>query len=357
MLGKVEPAGEPSFLQSSVWAQFKSEFGWRTHQLNHLGHEAGSGVVSVLSRTAGPGVRLAYVPHGAPSGSIPVLAEFSRNALSGPLRDCVFLRWDLPWEATPTLRNELQAAGFKAANVDIQPPDTVILDLRKSADELLSEMKSKTRYNIRLAARKGVVVASEGLPALDEWYELYRQTSRRDSISIHSQEYYQRLFELVGTAQCPPDGPEKAGATDGPEKAGAPSAPDAPAEIELLCARHEGELIAGIVVVYYRQQAVYLYGAGADHKRNLMAAYLLQWTALERAQARGCESYDLFGIPPSDDPQHPMHGLYRFKLGFGGDVVKRLGCWDYTRRPALYTAYCYAEAARNWYYKSFLKRR
>ncbi len=356
MLGKVEPPDEHSFLQSSVWAQFKSEFGWRRHRLDHLGHEVAdgskSGSVSVLSRKAAPGVRLAYVPHGAPSdpapnsasdsssapasSSISTLVEFSRNALSGPLRDCGFIRWDLPWETNPARHHELKTAGFKAARVDIQPPNTVILDLSKSADELLTEMKSKTRYNIRLAARKGVVLGSEGVQALDEWYELYRQTSRRDSISIHSQEYYQRLFELVGAAQ---------------------GTPNEPVEIELLCARHEGELIAGIVVVYYRQQAVYLYGAGADHKRNLMAAYLLQWSAIERAQARGCVSYDLFGIPPSDDPQHPMHGLYRFKVGFGGAIVQRLGCWDYTQAPGLYTAFCSAEAVRNWYFKTFLKRR
>ncbi len=337
MSAKAQHLQAPSFLQSQVWAQFKSEFGWRSHRLV-CDREHGAGYVSALSRRAGPGIRLGYVPHGAPSGPVSMLAECSRNALSGPLgtlRDCILLRWDLPWEATPELREELVALGFKAAHVDIQPPNTVILDLSNSADELLSEMKSKTRYNIRLAARKGVVVESEGLPALAEWYGLYRQTAQRDAISIHSPRYYQRLFELVG---------ESGGSADS-------------AHLELLCARHEGELIAGIVVVYYRGQAVYLYGAGADHKRNLMAAYLLQWNAIERAQARRCLSYDLFGIPPSNDPKHPMHGLYRFKVGFGGDIVQRLGCWDYTRRPALYTGFCYAEAARNWYFKTFRKRR
>lgn len=347
MSAKAEHLQAPSFLQSEVWAQFKSEFGWRPHRLV-CESEPGAGSVSALSRMAGPGIRLAYVPHGAPSGSVSMLADCSRDALSGPggpLRDCMFLRWDLPWEASPALREELRALGFKAANVDIQPPNTVILDLSKPADQLLSEMKSKTRYNIRLAARKGVVVESERLSALNEWYELYRQTAHRDSISIHSQQYYKRLFELI----------EQSG--DGSEVSADSSTTADPAVMELLCARHEGELIAGIVVVYYRGQAVYLYGAGADHKRNLMAAYLLQWSAIERAQARGCLSYDLFGIPPSDDPKHPMHGLYRFKVGFGGDIVQRLGCWDYTRRPALYAGFCYAEAARNWYFKTFRKRR
>ena len=341
MLGKAEHRhpDASSFLQSQLWAQFKSEFGWRPHTLLYE-TEQGTATVSALSRKAGPGARLAYVPHGAPFASASMLAKFSRDVLSGPagpLRDCAFLRWDLPWEASATLRAELKEAGFTAAQVDIQPPNTVILDLSKSADMVLAEMKSKTRYNIRLAARKGVVVESEGVSALDEWYQLYRQTARRDSISIHSQEYYQRLLELVAGAQQ--------------------SEPDEQAEIELLCARHEGELIAGIVVVYYREQAVYLYGAGSDYKRNLMAAYLLQWHAIERAQARGCVSYDLFGIPPSDDPDHPMHGLYRFKVGFGGAIVQRLGCWDYTRRPIRYKMLCYAESARNWYFKTFRKRR
>ena len=126
-------------------------------------------------------------------------------------------------------------------------------------------------------------------------------------------------------------------------------------EVGLFTATYEGELIAGIIVLLYGNRATYLYGASSNSKRNLMPNYALQWEAMKYAKETGCDEYDLFGIPPENDPGHPMYGLYRFKTGFGGKIIRRPGCWDLPLNPAGYRLYRTAEKVRNWYYKRFRK--
>jgi lipid II:glycine glycyltransferase (peptidoglycan interpeptide bridge formation enzyme) len=217
--------------------------------------------------------------------------------------------------------------------MDIQPPSTVLLDLNGPEAAILRGMKPKTRYNIGLAERKGVEV-NEGSPAdLPGWYALYGETARRDRITLHSEGYYRRLFSLAD--------------------AYGPGAP----ELQLLLARFEGELLGGIIVALRGQRAYYLYGASTARQRNLMFTYALQWQAIRLARERGCTSYDFFGIPPSNDPGHPMHGLWRFKTGFGGRIVNRYGCWDLPYSVVGYQGYHWVEVLRNWYYRRFRKRR
>ena len=112
-------------------------------------------------------------------------------------------------------------------------------------------------------------------------------------------------------------------------------------------------MLAGIVTLFRGPSAVYLYGASSGKKRNLMAPYALQVKAMEDAKASGCVEYDLYGIPPNNDPDHPMAGLYLFKTGFGGKIVHRPGCWDYPCYNLLYHVYFFAEKIR----KGFLNRR
>jgi lipid II:glycine glycyltransferase (peptidoglycan interpeptide bridge formation enzyme) len=283
---------------------------------------------------------LAYVPHGpdAAFAEDPARLEALSRALREHLpKNTVCLRWDLVTgtrvPAGASSDEEAREADpspqplpkpFRKPPADVQPPDTVVVAL--SADEtLLERMHKKTRYNIRLAEKKGVTVEKAGAEALAAWYALYRETAERDRISIHSETYYRDLFT---------------------------HAPD----LSLWLARYEGVLLAGNVVLVHGKTATYLYGASSNEHRNLMAPYALQWAAMTDARDRGATEYDLFGIPPTDDPAHPMHGLYRFKNGFGGDRVHRHGAWDFVFRPLLWTAWTRADALRVWYYKVWKKR-
>jgi lipid II:glycine glycyltransferase (peptidoglycan interpeptide bridge formation enzyme) len=210
------------------------------------------------------------------------------------------------------------------APVDVQPPDTVVIDLTAREEDLLAAMHKKNRYNIRLAERKGVRVAAGSASRMHEWYELYRETAARDAITIHARQYYERLFELADE--------------------------DEATRVRLYLAEHDGDLLAGIVVVIHGEGATYLYGASSNAKRNLMPNYALQWHAILDAKRCGCAWYDLFGIPPADEPIHPMHGLYRFKTGFGGSIVKRLGAWDVVLAPVRARLYRGAERLRDLYF-------
>jgi lipid II:glycine glycyltransferase (peptidoglycan interpeptide bridge formation enzyme) len=218
------------------------------------------------------------------------------------------------------------------SSADIQPPVTVIIDLLQETETILASMKSKTRYNIRLSARKGVTVRRYGVEMLDTWYSLYLETGKRDKIALHSYDYYRKVFEY--------------GSKEG-----------SGAEIRLYMAESEGKQIAGIVTCFYRGTATYLYGASSNEEREKMPAYALQWKAICDAKEYGCTEYDMFGIPPSDDPSHPMHGLYRFKTGFGGAITVKAGCFDFPLKKGSYLFFRLAEKARNYYYKKLKKRR
>jgi lipid II:glycine glycyltransferase (peptidoglycan interpeptide bridge formation enzyme) len=270
-----------------------------------------------------------------------VLAGLGRTLREYLPKSTAFVRFDPACsgveqpEARPVLRR---------AAVDVQPPDTVIVDVARTEEEILGGMKEKWRYNIRLAAKKGVSVrpfragtdsASSIDAGIDVFYALLAETARRDGIAIHSREYYAGLFSL---------------AAEYPESA--VLRPD----IRLYVAEHEGDPLAAVVTLFRGGEAVYLYGASSNRKRNLMAPCLLQWTAMRDAKASGCLRYDLFGIPPDDNPAHPMAGLYRFKTGFGGRILHRSGSWDFDLRPAAAPLFRFAEGMRKTL-RSFRKNR
>jgi len=332
-----------SLFQSRFWASFKSFFGWKPYYfiINDKN-------LIVLVRSFKKIFSLCYVPFAPDqedSEYICYIASVLKKHLPG---NCIFIRFDLPWEKENTQSEEKysknssqESNGFLKNNevlnslvksaVDIQPPSTVILDLSPSEDEILKGMKSKTRYNIRLSERKGVTVKQYGAEALDEWYEIYKETALRDKITLHNKDYYKKLFALSEELKDSPD-------------------------LRIYMAEVEGENIAGIITSFYSSTAIYLYGASKNTRRETMPAYLLQWKAMMDAKNEGCKSYDFFGIPPADDPSHPMHGLYRFKTGFGGRIVHRVGCYDYRINKFLYFVLRAAENIRNFYYKKYKKR-
>lgn len=338
-----ETLGAPNLLQSGFWAALKGAFGWDArafvvHCSGDDGHDMDVPLL-VLIRGLGAGRSLAYVPHGPePGGPLPgkpcdCLGLLSKKLEAHLPRGCLFVRFDPPWG---TWGEEAEAEAicrpFLKAPMDIQVPDTVIVDLSLGEEEILAAMKPKTRYNVRLAEKKGVRVFEGSVEDLGRWYELYRETGVRDGISIHDYGYYEKLFELAS------------------------SYPGERPKLRLLLAEAEGRLLAGIVTAVFGRRAVYLYGASSNELRNYMASYLLQWRGMLAAKADGALAYDFFGVPPRNDPDHAMYGLYRFKTGFGGRILHRPGSYDFPLSFFGYRAYRTAEALRRWYFKSFRKR-
>ncbi|MDR1306975.1 MAG: peptidoglycan bridge formation glycyltransferase FemA/FemB family protein [Treponema sp.] len=372
-----------SFLQTDFWGGFKGRFGWAAlaFTAEWLTGTAAAGLppaggppqsggetavlpLLVLHRRLGPALSFAYVPWGPelPAGYDAAARNVSAARLAAVLRgllprDTAFIRFDFPWycETTPALAPEpvppVSSAGraaagecsppekpFRRAAANVQPPDSVLVNLAPGEPAILGAMKPKWRYNVGLAEKKGVQVRIAGSSSpvrqeLETFYGMYRETAARDGIAIHGIGYYAALFEEAAKYVLPPG-----------------CRPDT----RLYIASHEGEDIAGIITLFRGREAVYLYGASANRKRNLMAPYALQWRAMRDAKTAGCVYYDLFGIPPEDpdiNPHHPMAGLYRFKTGFigggeGGVIIHRPGSWDYPCRPLAWALYSAAEKAR-----------
>jgi lipid II:glycine glycyltransferase (peptidoglycan interpeptide bridge formation enzyme) len=201
---------------------------------------------------------------------------------------------------------------------NIQPPRTILVELRGSEDEILARMKQKTRYNIRLAEKKGVTVRA--WEDLDGFHKMLLTTGGRDEFGVHSLDYYRRAYELFHPAGM----------------------------AELLVAEYEGRPLAALMVFAHGKRAWYVYGASNDEERNRMPAYLLQWEAMRWARRRGCEEYDLWGVPDEEEAaleagfetrQDGLWGVYRFKRGFGGRLKRAVQAIDRVYNPLLYRLY------------------
>lgn len=298
---------------------------------------------------------IAYVPYGPEIEPDPENQGYFLEQLSESLRtllppNCLMIRYDLSWQSiwakeedcydihgnwlgVPERRLQELRVNFntefwnlRKANTDILPSHTIFMDLAKQNEQLLESMKPKTRYNVKLAKRKGVQVKELGLDSLDVWYELYRQTALRNRFVLHDLEY----FRIVLSAR----------ANDS----------HSPAEVKLLVAELDGEALSAMFLVITGTRGTYLYGASATEKRNFMASYALQWHAMQVAKQSGCTEYDFFGVSPTDDRAHPMYGLYRFKTGFGGKTYHRMGCWDYPLDKEKYRYYTAQEFKNQSYH-------
>jgi lipid II:glycine glycyltransferase (peptidoglycan interpeptide bridge formation enzyme) len=214
---------------------------------------------------------------------------------------------------------DLLEHGWRFSPEQIQFRNTVLIDLSSTEDELLDRMKQKTRYNLRLAERKGVTVRV-GTP--DDWgllYRMYAETSQRDGFVIRDEQYYRTVWETFYNRFTP-------------SCLGRPV-------MEPLIAEVAGEPIAAVVIYQYAGKAWYLSGMSVSAHREKMPNYLLQWEAIRHAKAAGCSIYDLWGAPEEFDEGDPLWGVFRFKEGLGGRVLCTLGAWDYPARPTIYRGY------------------
>lgn len=317
-------------LQSWAWGEFKSRHGWRARRLTwETPH--GQIAAQVLTRTAMRFLRVLYVPRG------PLLdwhTESARTAALSALEDLarreravlIKIDPDVPVsrgtpgddQAQPagaSVQADLQRRGWMFSPNPVQFRNTVTLDLRPTEAELLAGMKQKTRYNLRLAERKGVRVRPGTAADLDLLFRLYVETAARDGFVIRPEAYYRDAwgsFMQAGLAQ-----PFVAEAAEG----GA------------------AQPVAGLVVFRYAQTAWYMYGMSSAAHRDKMPNHLLQWAAIRWARAQGCVTYDFWGAPDELNEQDSMWGVWKFKEGFGGEFVRGLGAWDYAPSPALYRLY------------------
>lgn len=344
---------QPHLLQTSQWADVKSDLGWQpiylywekingTYKMKSYSgknefQNKPAAAAMVLEKSQEPGLKIMYVPKG------PLLEDWgNRDLRIRVLKDLenlaqqhrvIHLKVDpdlslgqgIPGkedsfdsETGKEITKELINRGWLFSSDQIQYRNTVLVDLEPDPDQMLARMKSKTRYNIRLSARKEVKTRLGTAADYSLLYEMYAQTAVRGDFTIRPENYYHKIWKTFSADLS-------TGSAD-------PIA-------QPLIAEVEGCPVAGAVVFKFGDRAWYIHGmSNLDHSEK-MPTYQIQWEAMLWAKEQGCRFYDMWGAPNEFTRDDPMWGVYRFKRGFGGKVNRTIGAWDFPVRPILYWLY------------------
>lgn len=352
----------PHFLQTYEWSQVKAAGGWQplyavwtetdfhiSNQPSNLKPSNPRAAALILKKTiirGGLAARLCilYCPKGPNLDwdDLPlrrrVLDDLQRLARQ---QGAIFLKLDpdvvlgtgVPDAADSitepggeAVRADFSQRGWRYSQDQIQFRNTVMLNVSPSEEEMLACMKQKTRYNVRLAAKKGVflrVGTKEDFPML---YQMYAETAARDGFIIREEHYYQTVWNTFW------------GSAANQENAATCQPANLPT-CQPLIAEVEGQPVAAVFLFAFAGRAYYVYGMSRDIHREMMPTYFLQWEAMKWAKARGCKLYDLWGAPDTFDESDSMWGVFRFKEGLGGQVVRTLGAWDFAPNTLWYALY------------------
>ena len=317
-------AGHPHghILQTQAWGKLKAMHGWRSARASVLtpqGKPVAVALTLVRNLPYGLG-RIAYVPRGPivdwdnreyATKAMGTATRLARNAGAFAL----VIEPDLLDTATDG--TILANLGLQPLDFSVQPRRTVWVNLDVDDEvDILAAMKQKTRYNIGLSKRKGVTVRIGAVEDAEMFYTLMLATSERDTFNIQTPDYFRDFLKMF----CIGD--------------------NAPAR--LFVAEFNNEPLAAVIATGVGERAIYLYGASGNARRELMPTYLLQWEAMLWARKRGCKTYDLWGVPDEDEAtleanfekrNDGLWGVYRFKRGFGGQVVRHVGAWGCVLSP------------------------
>ena len=294
------------FLQSWTWGEIVRAEGQAIIRLGARDDASGSPLRAVATLIKTPlfgGYFYYYTPRG-PIGDNEA-AAFLLSEFIKIEPQALFCRFE------PEIKAEFNRRIYQT--LSLQPAKTLFLDLSQSEEELLARMHQKTRYNIRLAEKKGVIIIEGGSDGISEWERLARLTGERDGFRLHETAHYANLLR----------------AGEG--------------KIKLYFARYDGKNVAAALFSYFGSRATYLHGASDNVARALMAPYLLQWSAIRAAKKAGFAYYDFYGIDVRKWP-----GVTRFKQGFGGRVVDYPGTFDLVYRPFIYNLYLLARQIRRF---------
>ena len=317
-----------SLLQTTDWARLKSRFGWRTYRVWMREEGKLVGGAQVLFRSAAMRlIRIGYIPHGP-------LVDWDNHEMVSTLfnqldwaiyenRASLLKMEPLLWqtEMDPAKWKALcETHGYLAETDTIQPPRTMLINIEPSEEEIMQSMRSKTRYNIRLAARKGVTVREGTKDDIPTFNQLMAITGERNEFGVHAADYYRAAFELFS------------------EKG----------KVVMLIAEFEGKPLSASLIFKCGKKADYIAGGSNNEERNRMPTYAVQWAAIQWAKAQGCTVYDMWGLPDESaesleeqfkDRSDGLWGVYRFKRGFNGDVARTVGCADKVYNKLVYKLY------------------
>ena len=306
----------PHILQAFGWGELKSNFGWEPYRI--LIEEK---PIQILFRKLPLNFTIAYLPKiNLDKNNVELWSLIDRFCKS---KKSIFLKYEP--DEFDDCNHQTPIPKMFTIGKSIQPQRTIVVDLNGSEDDWLKRMKSKTRYNIRLAMKKDIkIVQSDDI---ETFYELMMDTSERDNFGVHSKKYYQLAFKAFEENK----------------------------NVALLLAYYQEEPLAGLMVFKSGERSWYFYGASNNKERNRMPTYLLQFEAMKWAKSHGCKMYDLWGVPDEDEDvleaefdkrSDGLWGVYRFKRGFGGEIVRAAPALDRIYNPLLYKAILWYQKIR-----------
>ena len=305
------------FLQLSAWAEQKSAYGWSFDRVALRQNDEIVAGAQLLFRPLPVKLgTMAYLPYGGY-----VTDDSQWDELFKAIHACAkkngaaFLKWE------PGFHFDHDPAkwGFAESPQRVQPPNTIMIDIRGDDETIQARMNKGTRRNIRKAYKNDIHYYEASPADLSKFTNMMDITGERNEFGVHESAYYKLMVDLF-----------------------------VPDHATLIMAEHEGDTLAANLVVGVGDTAIYLEGASSNEKRNLMASYGVQWEAIKWAQKRGCTRYDMWGIPDEDEAtleaqfqerSDGLWGVYRFKRGWGGDIMRTAGAWDYVYNGLIYTAY------------------
>ena len=305
-------------LQSWEWGEIKSRTGWHPWRLVVEDNGEIVAAVSILERKIPVlGTPIFYASRG------PVLDWENSNLFDFALaeirklakkRGAIFLKVDPDVPSSDTeLEKYLVSRGFCSAETGkgfegVQPKYVFRLDISPAEETLMANMHQKTRYNIRLAQKKGVQIRKGTRADLPEFYRVLKETTERDRFLVRAYSYFEDLYDSLVPAGLG----------------------------ELFIGEYGGKVVAGTLAFVIGDKAWYIYGASSNAHRNVMPNYLIQWEMIRWAKSLGCTLYDFRGVPGHLTEDNPLYGLYRFKKGFNGEYTEFIGEWDLVYRPLVY---------------------
>ena len=305
-------AGSPGggqLLQSHEWGELKRRMGWKPMRLalKRDGEVVGVGQFLLYRTTPLTPGYLMYCPKGPwlPWEDDEAVRAFFGGAVAIAARRGVHTLKIEPevrveQEGVTALLSEL---GFREFRWNVNHRTTMVVDLSPSEDKLLANMKKGTRYSVRRAAREGVTVVEDNSPeAIASFWEMHKETVERKDFWSRPYSYYSAVWRAM-------------------EDAG---------RAHLFFAEHEGDRLAAALMYTFGEKCLYMLGTMSREKRQLQPAYLLQWEIMRWAKGRGITHYDMWGIPTPDKLRegHPLYGVYKFKEGFGSEMVSFVGDLD-----------------------------
>lgn len=303
-------------LQSFAWGEFRHQTGVDVERL--VGFE-GEDLVSQLQLTFHPIPQIGNTIGYYPKGSWPDEVMLAALKEMGKRKKAIFIKLE-PNISTPP-KNQADIQGLREFLVEngcvlgrpMFTPYSFILDLRKSEDDLLAQMKSKTRYNIKIAQKHDVkIVEDTSEQGFSDYLNLLKLTTNRQGFYAHTEAYHKSMWNALSQTKM----------------------------VHILKAVYQDQVLTTWILFEFNGVLYYPYGASSRDHRDTMSSNLVMWEAIKLGKKLGCKSFDMWGsLGPNPDTKDPWYGFHKFKEGYGADLAEFVGSYDLVIDPIKYKVF------------------